>query len=143
MKKEFVLKDFVIVTLLTSIWIHIVEILRAVFVAFPLMKDFFGDRIEIGPMGIGNMIVWGLWDTILAAVLVFIVWLCIQSFGDRKLSFHIAGVVTSIATIGIFWIANVNTGLGTWSTAFILYPIALAEMILGAHIAQQLYRRRK
>ena len=44
--KKFNLKQFVIITLITSIWIHIGEIARAVLVAFPRMEAFFGDRIS-------------------------------------------------------------------------------------------------
>jgi hypothetical protein len=135
-------KDFIIITLITSIWINVAEIGRAVFVAFPMMKDFFGDKIEIGPMGISNALIWGLWDTILTIVLVFVFWLTANIFGNNKKSIFISGTLTAFATIGIFWIANVNTGLGDWSTAFILFPIAWVEMIIGAWIASKLYARK-
>ena len=141
--KKFILKDFIVVTLLTSIWILIGEVLRAMLVAFPLMKDFFGDRIAIGPMAVSNALVWGLWSIIITAVLVFVFWLCINAFGSNFKSVLISSTVTCLATIGVFWIANVNTGLGEWSTAFILFPIAWVEMVVGAHIAQQLYKRRE
>lgn len=141
MNRKWSHKEFIIVTLITSVWIHIGEVGRAVVVAFPRMKAFFGDRIVIGQMAIGNALIWGLWDLILTAVLIFTLWLCINSFGNNRKSIFISGTLTAVATIGIFWIATVNTGLGEWGTAFLLFPIAWAEMIIGAWIGFGLYRK--
>jgi len=141
--KNFNLKQFVIITLITSIWIHIAEIARAILVAFPRMEAFFGDRIAIGPMEISNALIWGVWDMLLTAVLVFIFWLCAQAFGNNTKSIIISGTVTCLATLGVFWIATVNTGLGEWSTAFLLVSIACVEMLIGAWIASKLYLRNK
>ena len=144
MKKQFDIKQFAIITLITSIWIHIGEVARALFVAFPRMEAFFNGRIElIGPerFNLGIAMVWGIWDTLLTAVLVFIFWLCSQVFGNNTKSIIIAGTTTSFATIGIFWIATVNTGLGDWATAFTLFPLAWAELVIGALIASKLYNR--
>lgn len=136
---HFNLKQFVIITLITSIWIHIAEVARAMFVAFPLMEEFFAGRIPIGAMEVSNALIWGAWDTLLTIILVFIYWLCAVAFGQNFKSIFIAGTTTALATIGVFWIANVNTGLGEWSTANILFPIAWFEMVIGAWIAAKLY----
>lgn len=56
--KVFNLKQFVIITFITSFWIHISEVVRAVFVAFPLMKEFFAGRIPIGAMEVSNVLIW-------------------------------------------------------------------------------------
>ena len=141
--KIFNLKQFVIITLITSIWINIAEVARAMFVAFPLMKEFFAGRIPIGAMEISNALIWGIWDTLLSATLVFIFWLCSVAFGNNLKSIIISGTTTALATIGVFWIASINTGLGEWSTAGILFPIAWVEMIIGAWIASRLYSKNK
>ncbi|WP_068471599.1 hypothetical protein [Saccharicrinis aurantiacus] len=138
---KFNLKTFVIITLITSIWIHIAEVARAMFVAFPLMEEFFAGRIPIGAMEVSNALIWGAWDTLLTLILVFVYWLCAVAFGQNVKAILISGTTTALATIGIFWIASVNTGLGEWSTAAILFPIAWAEMIIGAAIAAKLYAR--
>lgn len=127
--------------LLTSIWIHIAEVARAVLVAFPMMKEFYAGKLEIGLMEVSNALIWVAWDTILAATLVFIYWLCAQSFGRRPLSIIISATVTCIATLGVFWIASVNSGLGTWRMAYTLIPIAWVEMLIGAVIASKIYRK--
>ena len=140
--KKFNLKQFVIITLITSIWINIGEIARAILVAFPRMEAFFGDRIAIGPMEISNALIWGAWDTLLTAILVFIFWLCAVAFGNNTKAIIVSGTTTAFATIGIFWIANVNTGLGEWSAAAVIFPLAWIEMIIGAWIASKLYSRK-
>lgn len=145
MKNKFEIKPFVIITLITSVWIHIGEVLRALFVAFPRMEAFFAGRIALNGLDQFNLaiaMIWGGWDTLLTAILVFTFWLCAQAFGNNLKSVLISGTTTSLATIGIFWIATVNSGLGEWSTAFILFPIAWAELVIGAWIASKLYARK-
>ena len=143
---KFKFKQFVIITLITSVWVHIAETARAYFVAFPRMLSFFEGKLQIiglDQLQVSHALIWGLWDTILTAVLVFIFWLCSVAFGNNAKSIIISGTTTAFATIGIFWIANVNTGLGEWSTAFLLFPLAWLEMIIGAWIAMKLYTRNK
>ena len=146
MNNKFSLKQFIVITLITSVWIHISEVSRALFVAFPRMEAFFGGRIELNGLDkfdLGIAMIWGGWDTLLTTVLVFTFWLCAQVFGNNLKSIVISGTTTSFSTIGIFWIATVNTGLGDWATAFILFPLAWAELIIGALIASKLYARSK
>lgn len=141
MNKNFVLKQFVVVTLITSLWIHIAEIARAVLVAFPMMEEFYADKIAIGPMGLSNAIIWGAWDTMIAATLVFLCWLCAQVFGHNLKSVFISGTLTCMATLGVFWVGSVNSGLGTWEMAYTLIPIAWVEMVIGAFLAFRLFAR--
>lgn len=140
--KTFKIKQFLIISLITSIWIHIAEIGRAILVAFPRMEVFFDGRIPIGAMEISNALIWGGWDMLITFILVFILWLCAVAFGNNMKSVFISGTVTALATLGVFWIASVNTGLGEWSTAAIIFPIAWLEMIIGAWIASKLYARK-
>ena len=142
MENNFKFKQFIIITLITSIWIHIGEIARAFLVAFPRIAAFFEGKVQI--VGLeqaqaSHALIWGAWDMLLTAVLVFMFWLCAKAFGNNTKAILISGTVTCFATIGIFWIATVNTGLGEWSTAFILFPLAWAELVIGAWIASKLY----
>ncbi|SDW07760.1 hypothetical protein SAMN05444411_10128 [Lutibacter oricola] len=142
--QKFNLKQFVIITLITSIWIHIAEVARAYFVAFPRMSAFFEGKLQIIGLDQAEMshaLIWGGWDFLLTGVLVFIFWLCSIAFGNNFKAVFISGTTTAFATIGIFWIATVNSGLGEWSTAFILFPIAWLELVIGAWIASKLYSK--
>ncbi|MGQ1910746.1 hypothetical protein ACT3CE_13280 [Marinifilum sp. RC60d5] len=145
MNKKFESKQFIVITLITSIWIHIGEIARAYFVAFPRMASFFEDKIQIiglEQVQLGHALIWGLWDTMLTAVTVFMFWLCSVAFGNNKKSIIISGTTSALATLGMFWIAFVNSGLGEWSTAFTIFPFAWIELIIGAWIASKLYAKR-
>lgn len=142
---KFNLKQFIIITLITSIWVHIGETARAMLVAFPLMESFFEGKLQLigaEQMQLNHALIWGIWDTILTAVLVFVFWLCSVVFGNNGKSIIISGTVTAFATIGVFWIASVNSGLGEWSSAFKIFPLALIEMIVGAWIASKLYNKK-
>ena len=141
MYNTFKLKQFIIVMLLTSIWIHVAEVVRAILIAFPMMEAFYAGKLAVGPMAVSNALIWGIWDTILASTLVFIYWLCAQSFGHNVKSVIISATVTCMATLGVFWIGSVNSGLGTWEMAYTLVPIAWFEMIIGAFIASKLLVR--
>lgn len=79
---------------------------------------------------------------LLTAILAFIFWLCAQVFGNNLKAIVISGTTTSFATIGIFWGATVNTGLGDWTTAFMLLPLVWAELVIGALIASKLFLRK-
>jgi len=141
MDNKFKLKQFIIVMLLTSIWIHVAEVARAILVAFPMMEAFYAGKLAVGPMAVSNALIWGVWDTILASTLVFIYWLCAQSFGHNVKSIIISATATCMATLGVFWIGAVNSGLGTWEMAYTLVPIAWVEMLIGAFLASKLYAR--
>ncbi|PKQ62325.1 hypothetical protein BZG02_13530 [Labilibaculum filiforme] len=145
MENKFELKQFLIITLITSIWIHIGEMARALFVAFPRIAAFFEGKMQIIGLEqaeLSHALIWGAWDTLLTAVLVFVFWLCAKAFGNNVRAILVSGTVTCFATIGIFWIAFANTGLGEWSTAFILFPLAWIELVIGAWIASKLYARK-
>jgi len=141
LNNTFKLKQFIIVMLLTSIWIHVAEVARAILVAFPMMEAFYAGKLAVGPMAVSNALIWGIWDTILASTIVFIYWLCAQSFGNNVKSIIISATVTCMATLGVFWIGSVNSGLGTWEMAYTLVPIAWLEMLIGAFLASKLYAR--
>lgn len=140
--KDFNFKQFVIISLITSIWIHIGEIARAVLVAFPMMESFFYGKLELigaEQMQISHALIWGAWDMLITLILVFIFWLCAVVFGSNTKSILISGTITAFATIGVFWIGSVNSGLGEWSTAFTLIPLAWIELVIGAWVASKLY----
>ena len=140
MKTDFNFKQFAIITLITCIWINISEVLRAVLLVFPRMESFFEGKMVIGQMALKNMVVWTLWDTLLTIILVFIFWLCAKAFGNTTKAIFISATVTAWATIGIFWIATVNTGLGEWSTGFLAILFAWIGLLIGAFIASKLYK---
>lgn len=141
MKLSFNLKQFVIITLLVSIWIHISEVFRYFVLVMPRMKTFFQDQSGIADMNMGIFSIWGLWDTLLTVILVFVFWLYARSFGNTAKSVWVSGIFVWMAVFVIFWVATANMGMSEWSILFITLPLSLLEMLVGAWMASWLYKR--
>ncbi|TSE08951.1 hypothetical protein FOF46_10800 [Aquimarina algiphila] len=90
-------------------------------------------------MDVGIFSIWGLWDTLLTAVLVFTFWLYTQTFENTLKSVLIAGTIVWLAVFVIFWVATANMGLSDWNILLITLPLSWLEMIVGAWIAFRLY----
>lgn len=137
--QNFVFKQFAIITLIVSIWINISEVFRYVVFVMPGVKSYFQDQSGIAAMDLGIFLIWGFWDTLLTAVLVFIFWLYAKSFGNNNKSVLISGLIVWLSVFVIFWVATANMGLSSWKTLLITLPLSLLEMLVGAWIASKLY----
>lgn len=136
---NFVFRQFAIITLIVSIWINISEVFRYFVLVMPRVKSFFQYKSGIAEMDWGIFAIWGLWDTLLTAVLVFVFWLSSQVYGNNKRSVLISGIIVWCAVFVIFWMATANMGLSNWSILLITLPLSLLEMVVGAWIASSLY----
>ncbi|WP_271783171.1 hypothetical protein [Aquimarina algiphila] len=136
---NFNLKQFIIITLITSIWINASEVFRYFVLVMSRIKSFFENKAGIAEMDVGIFSIWGLWDTLLTAVLVFTFWLYTQTFENTLKSVLIAGTIVWLAVFVIFWVATANMGLSDWNILLITLPLSWLEMIVGAWIAFRLY----
>lgn len=139
LNQQFTFKQFAIITLIVSVWINISEVFRYFIFIRPEMQSFLRGVEGIADMNLGIFSIWGLWDTLLTTVLVFIFWLVAKSFGNDNRSVLISGVLVWSAVFLIFWIATANMGLSKWGTLLIALPLSLLEMLVGAWIASKLY----
>jgi len=137
--QNFNWKQFIIITLIVSIWINISEVFRYFVFVMPRMKSHFYNVSGIAEMDVQIFSIWGIWDTLLSAVLVFIFWLFAKSFGNNLNSIIRSGVLVWTSIFVIFWVATANMGLSKWSILLITLPLSLFEMIVGAWIASKLY----
>jgi len=140
-ENTFNLKQFVVITLITSIWIHISEILRYFMVVMPSVKTFFYNKEDVALIDWNIFTIWTFWDTLLTAILVFVFWLYARSFECTAKSAIVSGTVVWCAVFVIFWVATANMGLAKWQTVFIVLPLCWVEMIIGALIAYKLYKK--
>lgn len=140
--KKFNLKEFLIITLLTSIWINASEVFRYFVLIRPKIQSFFQGKKDVAEMDWVIFSIWGLWDTLLTAALVFIFWLCLQTFGSGKKTTLLSGIVVWAVVFVVFWVANANMGLSSWDLLLIALPFSLFEMLVGAWIASRLYLRK-
>ena len=136
---EFQLKQFMIITLLTSIWINISEVFRYFVLVMPRVRSFFNHKIGVAEMDLSIFSIWGFWDTLLTAILVFIFWLYAKTFGNNNKSILISATIVWLAVFVIFWVATANMGLSNWGILLITLPLSLLEMIVGTWIASKLY----
>ena len=137
--QDFILKQFAIITLIVSIWINISEVFRYFVFVMPSVKSFLHNQAGIAPMDLGIFSIWGFWDTLLTAILVFIFWLYARSFGNNNRAVLVAGLIVWSAVFIIFWVATANMGLSSWKILFITLPLSLLEMLVGAWLASKLY----
>lgn len=135
------LRQFVIITLITSIWIHISEVFRYFVFVMPKTRDFFNNKSGIAEMDWGIFAIWGLWDTLLTSILVYIFWLYAQKYGNNTRSIFTTGVIVWASIFVIFWVATANMGLSDWKILAITLPLSLIEMIIGAFIISKLFHK--
>ena len=140
---KFNIKNFIVITLYTSIWINISEVFRYFIFVRPRVKLFFKDTLSVANMDWGIFAIWGLWDTLLTGVLVFFFWLYSKTFGNSNQSVLIIGTLVWVAIFVIFWVATANMGLSDWNILWITLPLSWVEMYIGAWIASKLYKKIK
>lgn len=139
--QQFNRRQFIFITLITSIWINASEIFRYFLFVMERTKSFFPNKEGIAEMNIIIFSIWGIWDTILTAIIVYIFWLYASVFGNTMRSIFISGTLVWIAVFVIFWVATANMGLAHWNILFITLPMSWFELIVGSWIASKLYKR--
>lgn len=141
MQSEFNLKQFVIITLLVSIWVNVSEIFRYFIIVMPEVRAFLSAVPDVAPMNLAVFSIWGLWDTLLTALIVFMFWLVSQRFGNNLRSVIIAGTTSWVFFFVLFWVGMVNMHLSEWSLALTALPLAWFETVVASLIASRLYAR--
>ena len=141
--QKFTVKQFLIITLLVSIWINISEVFRYFVLVRPRVKAFFAGRTGIADINLGIFSIWGFWDTLLTGIVVLVFWLYARSYGNNPKSVFISGFIVWAAVFVIFWVATANMGLSNWGINLITLPLSLLEMIVGTWLASKLYATNK
>jgi len=139
--KKIYFKHFIVITLLTSIWINISEVFRYFVFVMPRTKLFFDYKSGIADMDVVIFSIWGIWDTLLTAVLVFVFWLCTIAFKNSNRVILTSSTLVWLAVFVIFWVATANMGMARWDILWITLPLSWLEMIIGAWIASKLYKK--
>ncbi|KZS41100.1 hypothetical protein AWE51_23390 [Aquimarina aggregata] len=132
-------KQFVLIILITSVWINISEVFRYFVLVMPRVKQFFEYKEGIAEMDWVIFTIWGFWDTLLTALLVLFFWLYANSFGFNLKSVLISSTILWSAVFVIFWIATANMGLSDWNILLITLPLSWLEMVVGTWIVYKLY----
>lgn len=141
MEAAFNTKKFVTTVLLVSIWVNISEVFRYFVIVMPETREFLSVVPNVAPMSWGIFLVWGVWDTLLTASIVFMFWLVASAFGNNISSVLIAAVASWLFFFVLFWVGLLNMSLTTVGLAAIALPLALLETVVASFIASFLYAR--
>lgn len=142
MKKEFLLKDFIVITLITSLWVNASEVFRYFVLVRPEMHEYLSYVPNVADMNLAIFSIWGLWDTLLTGLYVFLFWLCSHVFGNNLKSVVISGFMSWCFFFVLFWVGMANMNLSSWNYLLIVLPLALIETLIATLIASKLYSKK-
>ena len=139
MKNEFIFKDFAVITLFVSIWVNISEVFRYFVIVRPEMHKTLAVVPNVADMNLGIFLVWGVWDTLLTSLIVFMWWICAQVFGNNVKTLILSGLLSWCFFFVLFWVGMANMNLSDWTFLIKVLPLALIETIVASFIASKLY----
>jgi hypothetical protein len=140
-KNVLTVKKFIIISLIVSIWVNASEVFRYFVIVRPQMKSYLSMVPGIADMNLKIFSVWGLWDTILTMLVVFLYYLYSEKYGRKLYSIIKAGTICWAFFFLLFWIGMPNMGLADRS--FVIIPLSLAwiEMIVACFIVNRLFKK--
>ena len=139
MSKKFNFKQLIIIAFIASLWIQASEVFRYFIFVIPSIREFLSATPSVAPMNVRVFTIWGLWDTLLTVLNVFIFWLYAQQFGNSISSAIVAGTISWTFFFVLFWVAMVNMALSSPSLLLITLPLSWVEMVVASLIASWLY----
>jgi hypothetical protein len=143
MNKKLIAKDFIIITLITSIWVNVYQLVRFFVFVRGELQSFLPMVPNVAPMdNLGTLIIWGAWDTLLTALYVFLFWLCAQVFGNNRKSILLSGVVSWCFFFVLYWTGTANMNLIGWQFVLIILPLTFFEPLVASMIASKLYSKK-
>ncbi len=142
MNKPFQMNDFLVITLIVSIWVNASEVFRYFVLVRPEMHEYLSVVPGVADMDWGIFVIWGFWDTLLTALYVFLFWLCAKVFGNNAKSILISGFMSWCFFFLLFWVGLANMNLSSWRFLLIVLPLALVESVVASYIASKLYLRK-
>lgn len=132
----FPLPGFVIVTLVTSLWVHASENFRFFLFIIPMMRETLSMVPDVVPMNPLVFASWGFWDTLLTAMTVVMYWLYARTFGDTMVNAVVAGTLSWLFFFLLFWLAMLNLNLIDPATLAIELPLSWLELVVASLIAR-------
>ncbi len=143
MNRSFVVKDFVIITLITSVWVHAYQVVRFFAYVRQELRDYLSAVPNVATMDdLGTLLIWGAWDTLLAALYVYLFWLCSQVFGNTRKSVVLSGSISWCFFFVLYWVGTANMNLIGWKSLLVILPLTLLEPIVASYIASRMYLRK-
>ena len=89
------------------------------------MQGYLSGVPNVADMNLAIFVIWGLWDTLLTALCVFLFWMCASVFGNNSKAVLLSGFISWCFFFLLFWVGLANMNLATWSYLFVVLPLAL------------------
>ncbi|PCH59695.1 MAG: hypothetical protein COC05_06325 [Gammaproteobacteria bacterium] len=133
------MKDFIIVVLITSIWVNLSEVLRYFLVVRPKTITYLSMVPDISSINYKIAVIWGFLDMLLTCLYVFLFWLCAQTLGNNTKSVIISAVVAWCFFFVLFWVGMANMNLPGWAFLIVVLPLTLIETLVASFVASKIY----
>jgi hypothetical protein len=130
-------RAFLLVLLIAFLWLNASEVFRYFAFVMPMTRDAMSGVQDVAPMNLTVFMIWGLWDTLLFAVVCIIAWLFHEKFGGGTLSAIAAGTLLWLTVFCVFWLAVWNMNLTVTRVPLIALPLAWIEMVVVVAILQR------
>lgn len=130
-------RSFLLVLLIAFLWLNVSEVFRYFAFVMPMTRNAMSTVRDVAPMNIAVFMIWGLWDTLLFAVVGVIAWLFHKKFGGGIRNTIAAGTLLWLTIFCIFWLATYNMNLTVWRVPLIALPLAWIEMVVVVAILER------
>jgi len=140
-KPAFTIKKFIFISLLTSIWVNVSEIFRYFVIVRPKLQHYLSMVPNIASIDLKIFSIWGIWDTLLTMLNVFMYYLLAERYGREKSSILYAGTLSWAFFFLLFWIGMPNMSLVNWSFVWLPLTLAWIEMIIASFISDWLFKK--
>jgi hypothetical protein len=130
-------RSFLFVLLAAFVWLNVSEVFRYFAFVMPMMRDAMPAVPDVAPMNVTVFMIWGLWDTLLFAVVAVIAWLFHEKFGGGLRNTIAAGTLLWLTIFCIFWLAAYNMNLTVARVPLVALPLAWIEMVVVVAIMER------
>ena len=131
----FPTRAFVLTCLIVGIWVNLSEVARYFLVVTPMIRADLAGVADVAPMTPLIFAVWGLWDTLLILVAVFLYWLMSLRFGSG-IRVVLGSATLTWSIFVLFWVGVSNMNIASPATAMAALPLAWIEMAVACAIAR-------
>ncbi len=130
-------RTFLLILAIAFLWLNASEVFRYFAFVMPMTRDAMSAVRDVAPMNVAVFMIWGLWDTLLFAVVSVIAWLFHEKFGGGVRNAIAAGTLLWLTIFCIFWLAAYNMNLTVARIPLIALPLAWLEMVVLVAILQR------
>jgi hypothetical protein len=140
-KSELSIKNFIIISLLVSIWVNVSEVFRYFVIVRAEMQSTLSMVPNVASMDSTIFSIWGIWDTLLTMLTVFMYYLFSEKFGRNTASIIKSATIVWALAFVLLWAGIANMNLARW--AFIPIPLSLAlfELVVATFLANLLFKK--